>query len=268
MQLSLKKPIVFFDLETTGINIVTDRIIEISYLKIFPDGSEEQKTYRVNPEMHIPENTTAIHGITDEDVKDKPTFKEFAKTLSKILEGCDLGGFNSNKFDIPLLAEEFLRADVDFDFKKRRFVDVQVIFHKMEKRTLAAAYKFYCGKELEGAHGAAADIRATYEVLKSQLDHYNGADYEDISGKVSKPIVNDIEALSEFSSHNKDVDFAGRIILNEKNVEVFNFGKYKGVPVTDVFAKDPGYYGWMLNGDFPLYTKKVLTQIKLRSMGK
>jgi DNA polymerase III subunit epsilon len=268
MQLSLKKPIFFFDLETTGINIVTDRIIEISYLKISPDGSEEQKTYRINPEMPIPEKTTAIHGITDEDVKDKPTFKEFAKTLAKVMEGCDLGGFNSNKFDIPLLAEEFLRADVDFDFKKRRFVDVQVIFHKMEKRTLAAAYKFYCGKELEGAHGAAADIRATYNVLMAQLDHYNGTEYEEIDGKVSKPIVNDIEALSEFSSHNKDVDFAGRIILNEKNVEVFNFGKYKGVPVTDVFAKDPGYYGWMLNGDFPLYTKKVLTQIKLRSMGK
>jgi DNA polymerase III subunit epsilon len=268
MQLSLKKPIFFFDLETTGINIVTDRIVEISYLKIFPDGSEEQKTYRFNPEMPIPEKSIAIHGITDEDVKDKPTFKEFAKTLAKIMEGCDLGGFNSNKFDIPLLAEEFLRADVDFDFKKRRFVDVQIIFHKMEKRTLAAAYKFYCGKELQGAHGAAADIRATYDVLKAQLDHYNGVEYEEMDGKITKPIVNEIEALSEFSSHNKDVDFAGRIILNEKNVEVFNFGKYKGVPVTEVFAKDPGYYGWMLNGDFPLYTKKVLTQIKLRSMGK
>lgn len=268
MQLALKKPIVFFDLETTGINIVTDRIVEISYLKIFPDGSEEQKTYRINPEMPIPDKSTAIHGITDDDVKDKPTFKEFAKTFSKILEGCDLGGFNSNKFDIPLLAEEFLRADVDFDFKKRRFVDVQVIFHKMEKRTLAAAYKFYCGKELEGAHGAAADIRATYDVLKAQLEHYDGVEYEDQSGKISKPIVNDIEALSEFSAHNKDVDFAGRIILNEKNVEVFNFGKYKGVPVAEVFAKDPGYYGWMLNGDFPLYTKKVLTQLKLRTMGK
>jgi DNA polymerase-3 subunit epsilon len=253
MQLNLKRPIVFFDLETTGINVVTDRIVEIAYLKIFPDGKEEEKTQRINPEMPIPAESTAVHGISDDDVKDKPTFKEFAKTFSKVLEGSDIGGFNSNKFDIPLLAEEFLRADVDFDFMKRRFIDVQVIFHKMERRTLSAAYKFYCGKELEGAHGAAADTKATYEVLKSQLDMYQNADFEDNNGKLSKPIVNNIEALSEFSSHNQNVDFAG---------------KYKGVPVTQVFEKDPGYYGWMLSSEFPLYTKKILTQIKLRGMQK
>ncbi|MGE4288050.1 MAG: exonuclease domain-containing protein [Salinivirgaceae bacterium] len=268
MQLNLKRPIVFFDLETTGINVVTDRIVEIAYLKIFPDGKEEEKTQRINPEMPIPPESTAVHGISDDDVKDKPTFKEFAKTFSKVLEGSDIGGFNSNKFDIPLLAEEFLRADVDFDFMKRRFIDVQVIFHKMERRTLSAAYKFYCGKELEGAHGAAADTKATYEVLKSQLDMYQDTDFEDNNGKLSKPIVNDIEALAEFSSHNLNVDFAGRIIYNEKGVEVFNFGKYKGVPVTQVFEKDPGYYGWMLSSEFPLYTKKILTQIKLRGMQK
>jgi DNA polymerase-3 subunit epsilon len=268
MQLNLKRPIVFFDLETTGINVVTDRIVEIAYLKIFPDGKEEEKTQRINPEMPIPAESTAVHGISDDDVKDKPTFKEFAKTFSKVLEGSDIGGFNSNKFDIPLLAEEFLRADVDFDFMKRRFIDVQVIFHKMERRTLSAAYKFYCGKELEGAHGAAADTKATYEVLKSQLDMYQNADFEDNNGKLSKPIVNNIEALSEFSSHNQNVDFAGRIIYNDKGIEVFNFGKYKGVPVTQVFEKDPGYYGWMLSSEFPLYTKKILTQIKLRGMQK
>jgi DNA polymerase-3 subunit epsilon len=268
MNLDLKKPIVFFDLETTGINVVNDRIVEIAYLKIFPDGKEEEKSQRINPEMPIPENSTAIHGITDEDVKDMPTFKEYAKTFSKVLEGADLGGFNSNKFDIPLLAEEFLRVGIDFDFKKRRFIDVQVIFHKMERRTLSAAYKFYCGKDLEGAHGAAADTKATYEVLKSQLDMYKEANFEDNDGKVSQPIVNNIEKLSEFSSHNQNVDFAGRIIINDKGVEVFNFGKYKGVPVTQVFEKDPGYYGWMLNSEFPLYTKKILTQIKLRAMQK
>lgn len=266
MELNLKKPIVFFDLETTGVDVVKDRIVEISYLKVYPNGKEEQKTQRINPEMHIPEQATAIHGITDDDVKDCPLFKDYAKNLAKILEGADLGGFNSNKFDIPLLAEEFLRVGVDFDFHKRRFIDVQVIFHKMERRTLSAAYKFYCGKELEGAHGAAADTKATYEVLKAQLDVYKDVDYEDVHGTIQKPVVNDIEKLSEFSSHNKNVDFAGRIVLNDKGIEVFNFGKYKGVPVTEVFKKDSGYYGWMLKSDFPLYTKKILTQIKLREM--
>ncbi len=268
MNLILKKPIVFFDLETTGIDVVKDRIVEISYLKVSPDGNEEQKTQRINPTIPSPPQSTAVHGITDDDVKDMPVFKEYAKTFSKVLEGCDLGGFNSNKFDIPLLAEEFLRAEVDFDMKKRRFVDAQVIFHKMERRTLSAAYKFYCGKELEGAHGAAADTKATYEVLKAQLDHYKDTEFEEANGVKTKPVVNDIEALSVFSSHNQNVDLVGRIIYNEKGVEVFNFGKYKGVPVLQVFEKDPGYYGWMLTSEFPLYTKKVLTQIKLKSMNK
>jgi DNA polymerase-3 subunit epsilon len=269
MDLILKKPIVFFDLETTGINVVSDRIVEIAYLKVYPDGREESHSQRINPEMPIPAQSQAVHGISDEDVKDMPPFKEYAKIFSKVIEGADLGGFNSNKFDIPLLAEEFLRADVDFDLKKRRFVDVQVIFHKMERRTLSAAYKFYCKKNLEGAHGAEADTRATFEVLKAQLDRYKDTEWEDNDGKKSVPIVNDIEQLSSFSSHNQNVDFAGRIVYNEKGVEVFNFGKYKGKPVTEVFAKDPGYYGWMLNGDFPLYTKKILTQLKLQSaLGK
>ena len=268
MELNLKNPIVFFDLETTGIDVVNDRIVEISYIKVFPNGTEEQKTQRINPEMPIPDQSSQIHGIYDDDIKDMPPFKNYAKTFVKVIEGADLAGFNSNKFDIPLLAEEFLRVGVDFDFSKRRFIDVQVIFHKMERRTLIAAYKFYCGKNLEGAHGAAADTKATYEVLKSQLDRYKDVDFEDMKGNKTQPIVNDIKALSEFSSHNKNVDFAGRIILDENDVEVFNFGKYKGVPVEQVLAKDPGYYGWMLNSEFPLYTKKILTKIKLRALQK
>jgi DNA polymerase-3 subunit epsilon len=266
MELNLKNPIVFFDLETTGIDVVKDRIVELSYLKVYPDGKEEQNTQRINPDMPIPEQSSAIHGIYDEDIKNMPPFKDYAKNFAKIIEGADLGGFNSNKFDIPLLAEEFLRAGVDFDFRKRKFIDVQVIFHKMERRTLTAAYKFYCNKELVGAHGAAADTKATYEVLKAQLDRYNGTDFEDMDGKKTQPIINDIEALSGFSTYHNNVDFAGRIVLDEKGVEVFNFGKYKGVSVENVFAKDQGYYGWMLNSDFPLYTKKILTQIKLRAL--
>ncbi|MBO4602603.1 MAG: 3'-5' exonuclease [Salinivirgaceae bacterium] len=264
MNLSLKRPIVFFDLETTGLNIVTDRIVEISYLKVFPDGTEEQKVFRINPEMHISEEATAVHHITDEDVKDAPTFKQFAKQFVQVINGCDLGGFNSNKFDIPLLAEEFERAGVEFDFTRCKFVDVQVIFHKMERRDLTAAYKFYCHKDLEGAHGAAADIRATYDVLKAQLDLYQDAEYDD-HGKKSKPIVNDIDALSEFSSHNKNADFAGQLIYNDKGEVTFNFGKYKGMSVVEAFKKDPGYYGWILNSAFPLYTKRVLTRIKLEN---
>lgn len=266
MDLSLKRPLIIFDLETTGINVVTDRIVEISYVKVYPDGKEEEKTQRINPEMPMPAESQAIHGISDEDVKDMPVFKEYAKTLVKVLEGSDLGGFNSNRFDIPLLAEEFLRADIDYDFKKRKFIDVQVIFHKMEKRTLIAAYKFYCNKDLVGAHGAAADTKATYEVLKAQLDRYKDVDFQDMDGKTSQPIVNDIDALSEFSSHNKNVDFAGRIVFDSKGVEVFNFGKYKGKSVEEILKKDSGYYGWMLNSEFPLYTKKILTQIKLRGL--
>lgn len=268
MQLILKNPIVFLDLETTGINIVTDRIVEIALLKINCDGTEEEKVLRINPEMPIPEESTMIHGITDDDVKDKPKFSEVAKNLAKFMEGCDLAGFNSNRFDIPLLAEEFLRAEVDIDLKKRKFIDVQAIFHKMEKRTLAAALKFYCQKELEDAHSAQADTRATYDVLKAQLEVYKDSEYEDKKGVKSVPIVNDVAKLSEFSSYNKNADFVGRIIYNEDGVEVFNFGKNKGVPVEKVLEEQPGYYGWIMNSEFPLYTKKVLTQIKLRMMNK
>ncbi len=255
MQLNLKNPIVFFDLETTGINIAKDRIVEIAILKVDVNGVEEIRTHRVNPTIPIPLQASEIHGIYNEDVKDSPTFKEVAKDIAKFMEGCDIGGYNSNKFDVPLLAEEFLRADVDIDMSKRHLVDVQNIFHKMEKRTLEAAYKFYCDKDLTDAHSAEADTIATYEVLKAQIQRYD-------------ELENDIKFLSEFSSFGRNVDFAGRIVYNENDEEVFNFGKYKNVKVVDVLDKDPGYYGWMMNGDFPLYTKNVLTKIKLRSFNK
>lgn len=268
MLLNLKNPAVFLDLETTGMDIVKDRIVEIALLKIHLDGSEEELLQRINPEMPISPEATSVHGITNEDVANEPTFKSVAKTLAKFIEGCDLAGFNSNRFDIPLLAEEFLRADVDIDIRKRKFIDVQAIFHKMEKRTLAAAYMFYCKKPLIDAHSALADTRATYEVLKAQLDTYSGKEYEDNKGNKCIPVVNDVEKLSEFSSYDKNVDFAGRIVYNEKGVEVFNFGKNKGVPVEKVLKEQPGYFGWIMNGDFPLYTKKVLTRIKLSMMNK
>jgi len=252
MDLNLKKPLVFFDLETTGTDIVNDRIVEISMLKIFPNGDQEGKTMKINPEVPINPKSIEIHGITDEDVKDSPTFAEVGKDIEKFIEGCDLAGFNSNRFDLPLLVEEFLRAGIDYDPKKQRFVDVQVIFHKMERRTLAAAYRFYCNKELTNAHSAEADTVATYEILRGQLDKY-----EDLE--------NDVQKLSEFSSHNKNVDFAGRIVYDEEDNEIFNFGKYKGKPVEEVLQKDPGYYGWMIKNNFPLYTKKILTSIKLRA---
>ena len=251
MQLNLANPLVFLDLETTGIHITKDRIVEISFLKIFPNGKEENKTRRINPEMPIPQEATAIHGITDEDVKDCPSFKTIAKSLAAQLEGCDLAGFNSNRFDIPLLAEEFLRTGVDIDLSKRKFVDVQTIYHKMEQRTLAAAYKFYCHKELDKAHSAEVDTKATYEVLQAQLDRY-------------PDLKNDIKYLSEFSSYNNNVDFAGRMIYNDKGEEVINFGKYKGRLVTEVLTIDPGYYSWVMDGDFSLHTKKMLTEIRLR----
>lgn len=255
MELVLKNPVIFFDLETTGINVANDRIVELAYLRVDVNGKETTKTIRINPGMPIPQKASDIHGITDEDVKDAPTFGAIAKSLAKEFEGCDLAGYNSTKFDIPLLAEEFLRADVDIDLKKRKFIDVQVIFMKMEPRTLSAAYKFYCNKEHEGAHGAEADTRVTYEVLKAQLDHYSN-------------LENDVPSLAEFSSHNRNVDFAGRIVYDDNDVELFNFGKYKGKPVEEVLATDPGYYSWMMQGDFPLYTKKVLTSIKLRALKK
>ncbi|MDE6452190.1 MAG: ribonuclease H-like domain-containing protein [Odoribacter sp.] len=255
MNLNLANPIVFFDLETTGINIAKDRIVEISVLKIFPNGKEEQRTVRVNPGVHIPEEASKVHGIYDEDVKDCPVFKNIAKELAHYIEGCDLGGYNSNRFDIPLLAEEFLRAEVDFDMSRRKFVDVQTIFHKMEQRTLSAAYHFYCGKSLEDAHTAAADTMATYEVLKAQLDRYGDK------------LENNIEVLSKFSTQSKNADFAGFIVYDEKGVEVFNFGKNKGVAVEKVLKEQAGYYDWMMKSEFPLYTKKVLTKIKLRGSG-
>ncbi len=255
MKLNLKNPIVFFDLETTGINIVSDRIVEISYLKVMPNGREMTKTILVNPTVPIPKEASEVHGIYDKDVADCPTFKDVAKEIVNDIEGCDLAGYNSNRFDIPLLAEELLRADVDIDFRKRKFVDVQVIFHKKEQRTLSAAYQFYCKKTLENAHSAEADTKATYEILKSQLDRYSD-------------LENDMDFLSKYTSYNRNVDFAGRIIYNDKDEEIFNFGKYKGQKVEDVFSKDLGYYGWILNSDFPLYTKKVLTNIKLRGFNK
>ena len=255
MKLNLKNPLVFFDLETTGTNINSDRIVEICYLKVYPNGNEETKTMRINPEMHIPEQASAVHGIYDEDVADCPTFKDVARRIAADIEGCDLAGFNSNRFDIPVLSEEFLRAGVDVDLMKHKFVDVQVIYHKLEQRTLSAAYKFYCEKNLEDAHTAEADTRATYEVLKAQLDRYPDV------------LENDIKFLSEYSSFSKNVDFAGRIVYDDNGVEVFNFGKYKGIPVAEVLQRDPGYYSWILNGDFTLNTKNVLTKIRLRGTG-
>lgn len=253
MDLNLTKPIVFFDLETTGTNITSDRIVEISYIKVFPDGREESKTMRINPERHIPEEATRVHHISDADVADQPTFKEVSHQLAQVFTGSDIAGYNSNRFDVPLLVEEFLRVGINIDLSKCRFVDVQTIFHKMEQRTLSAAYQFYCGKDLDGEHSADADTRATYEVLKAQLDRYSN-------------LKNEIAALAEFSSQNRNVDFAGRIVLNDKDVPVFNFGKYKGQPVEEVFRRDIGYYGWMMQGDFPLNTKNVISAIKLQAL--
>lgn len=255
MQLNLKKPIVFFDLETTGTNITSDRIIEICYLKIYQNGKEEYKTMRINPGMHIPVESSAVHGIHDEDVANCPTFKEVAKEISNDIEGCDIAGFNSNRFDIPVLVEEFLRAGIDFDLTERKFIDVQVIYHKLEQRTLSAAYKYYCNKNLEDAHSAEGDTRATYEVLKAQLDMY------------PNELKNDVTFLSDYSTFKKNVDFAGRIIYDDKGIETFNFGKYKGQHVLEVLQKDPGYYSWILQGDFSLNTKNVLTKIRLKNAG-
>jgi DNA polymerase III subunit epsilon len=252
MQLNLNKPICFFDLETTGISITKDRIVEISILKVNPDGSEEKKTWLVNPEMQIPEVVIAVHGITNEKVANEPTFKELAKEINSWIKDADLGGFNSNRFDIPLLAEEMLRAGVDFDMKNRQSVDVQTIFHKMEQRTLTAAFKFYCDKNLDDAHSAEADTMATYEVLKAQLDRYDD-------------LENDTAFLADFSSRKKLADFAGFIAYDKEGNECFSFGKHKGKKVTEILEKEPGYFGWLLSADFPLYTKKVLTAIKLRA---
>ncbi|MDG1195594.1 MAG: exonuclease domain-containing protein [Polaribacter sp.] len=251
MNLDLKKPIVFFDLETTGINIANDKIVEISILKVFPNGNKESKTWLVNPEMEIPQGSIDVHGITNEKVATELTFKELASKVNEMIAGCDLAGFNSNRFDIPLLAEELMRAGIDFDMKNRKAIDVQVIFHKKEQRTLSAGYQFYCEKELEGAHGAEADTNATYEILLAQLTKY-------------KDIGNTVDALSEYSTHGKRADFAGFILMNEEDQEIFSFGKYKGRTVVEVLKENPGYNNWIQNADFPLYTKKVLREIKER----
>ena len=251
MELQLTKPICFFDLETTGVNIATDRIVEISVLKVFPNGNKQSHTWRVNPGVPIPSETTAVHGITDQMVANEPVFKELSKEVYELIKDSDLGGFNSNRFDIPLLAEELLRAGVDFDMKKNLAVDVQTIFHKKEKRTLEAAYQFYCGKTLVNAHSAAADTNATYEVLKAQLSRYDD-------------LENNVSSLAAYSVHRKFADFAGYIGYNKEGKEIFSFGKHKGALVLEVLEKEPGYFGWLLNADFPLYTKKVLKAIKER----
>ena len=252
MELNLTRPICFFDLETTGIDVSKDRIVEISILKVFPNGNRESKTWLVNPTIPIPAQATAVHGITNEKVAGEPTFKELAKQVHNFIKDADWAGYNSDRFDIPLLAEELLRAGVDFDLKNRVTVDVQTIFHKMEQRTLSAAYKFYCKKTLDNAHSAQADTEATYEILKAQLDCYQ------------EELPNDIKQLSEFTTRKQAADFAGFIVYNDKGEEVFTFGKHKGRKVEEILQEEPGYFGWILNADFPLYTKKVLTAIRLR----
>ncbi len=264
MELNLSQPLAFIDLETTGIKVATDRIVEICIVRVNPDGSQKTLTLRINPGIPIPPETTAIHGITDDDVKDAPRFRDVAHDLARYLDHCDIAGYNSNHFDIPLLVEEFLRAEVEFDLKGRRFVDVQNIFHKMEPRNLKAAYKFYCGKELENAHSAEADTLATLEILKAQLDRYQGTEIKDRKGNLVVPVVNDVKALSEFSYATRAVDLVGHIVYNDKQTEVFNFGKHKGKAVKDVFRDEPSYYDWIMKSEFPLSTKKVVTEIKLR----
>lgn len=268
MELNLIKPLAVFDLETTGTNIANDRIVEICIIKINPDGNEQILIQRINPGIPIPAEATAVHGISNEDVVNQPTFTEAGSKIALFLNNADLAGYNSNKFDIPLLVEEFLRAGISFDLKGRRFVDVQNIFHKMEPRTLKAAYKFYCQKELMNAHSAEADARATYEILKAQLECYCNSEFTGQDGVTSKPIVNDIKALHDFSYHNRNADLVGHIIYNTKDREVFNFGKYKGKTVEEIFSIEPSYYDWMMKSDFPLYTKKVITAIKLRGFNK
>lgn len=253
MELKLTRPICFFDLETTGTDISKDRIVEISILKVYPNGNKESRTWLVNPERPIPAECTAVHGITDAKVANEPTFKELAGMVYQMMKDADLAGFNSDRFDIPLLAEELLRAGVDFDMKNRVSVDIQTIFHKKEERTLSAAYKFYCGLSLENAHSAEADTNATYEILKAQLDRY-------------PDLENDMKSLSEYTTRKKAVDFAGFIAIDKDGEEIFTFGKHKGAKVEKILEEEPGYFGWIQNADFPLYTKKVLTAIKLRKL--
>lgn len=267
MELNLKKPLAFFDLETTGLHIAKDRIIEINILKINPNGTSESKTWLLNPDYPISEESSSIHGFSQEDVANQPTFKQAAKEIDRFLANCDLAGYNAIKFDIPLLVEEFLRADVDFDVSNRKMIDVQNIFMKMEQRTLKAAYRFYLQKELTDAHSAEADTRATYEILKAQLEMYQQTAYTDKTGEVSLPVQNDMQALHDFSSHHRNADLMGQFIYNEAGQEVINFGKHKGKLLEEIFENEPSYYSWMMKADFPLYTKKMITNIKLR-MGK
>src|ERR1700744_6674543 len=268
MKLNLKRPLAFFDLEATGTNIGTDRIVEISVIKLNPDGSEDVKTWRVHPGMPIPLESSLIHGIYDEHIADEKQFKELAQDVADFIADSDLAGYNSNKFDIPVLMEEFLRAGVPFDLEKRHFVDVQNIFHQMEQRTLKAAYQFYCNKDIINAHSAEADTRATMEVLIAQVAKYENIEWEDKKGNKTIPVLNDIEALHKFTNLNKPVDFAGRMVYNEQGEETFNFGKHKGKKVEDVFNIEPSYYSWMMQGDFPLYTKRKLEEIYSRFSAK
>jgi len=263
MQIKLSKPLIFLDIEATGLSIGSDRIVEISFVKLLPDNSTEIRTERVNPGIPIPDVVSKIHGIYDKDVADKPTFKELAPSLLKFIGNSDFAGYNSNKYDIPLLAEEFLRADIDFDLEGRKLIDVQNIFHYMEPRNLGAAYRFYCNKSIENAHSAESDAVATFEVFKAQLERYEGKEVTDEKGNTLIPVVNDIAKLSELSAKTRNVDLAGRIVYNATGQEVFSFGKHKDKPVVDVFRKEPSYYSWIMNGDFPLYTKKVVTRIRL-----
>jgi DNA polymerase-3 subunit epsilon len=263
MQLNLKRPIAFFDIESTGLNVANDRIVELSILRIETNNTRISKTWVVNPEYPISDEAAAVHGFSNEDVKDKPTFKQKAKEIAKFLTNCDLAGYNSNKFDIPMLVEEFLRADVDFEVSNRKLIDVQTIFMKMEQRTLKAAVKFFLNKDLENAHSAEADVMGTFEVLEAQLDKYANTEFTDRDGEISKPVVNDMEALAKFSTHHKNADLMGQIIFNQEGLETFNFGKHRGKTVKEIFLNDPSYYSWMMKADFPLYTKKILTRIKL-----
>jgi DNA polymerase III subunit epsilon len=264
MQLKLKRPIAFFDIESTGTNVVKDRIVELCIFKVFPDGKTETRLRRINPGMPIPPEVTAIHGISDADVANEPQFRQIAKSLYEYLKDCDLAGYNSNKFDVPMLIEEFLRCDLEFDIKNRNLVDVQNIFHKMEPRTLKAAYKFYCGKELVDAHSAEADTMATFEILLSQIERYKDEKYTDNDGNTSIPVINDIEALYKFSYNHRNADLVGHIVYNADGKECFNFGKHKGKTIDEVFAKEPQYYDWMMNADFPLSTKNVIRDVKFR----
>lgn len=268
MNLNLTKSLIFLDLEATGLNLGTDRIVEIGMIKVNTDNSEERLNMRINPEIPIPEKISKIHGIYDADIKDCPTFKEAAPKLIQFIGTSDFAGYNSNKFDMPLLAEEFLRADIDFDLSQRKLIDVQNIFHIMEPRNLVAAYKFYCDKPLENAHSALADAQATYEVFKAQLSRYEHTQLENEKGEAYTPVVNDMQVLSTLTNVSKNADLAGRIKFNDKGQEVFAFGKHKDKTVREIFEKEPGYYNWMMNGDFPLYTKKVITKIRLSMKNK